>query len=573
MSTNGYRQIRNELGVLEGELADAYEAGAISRRTFLVRGSVLGLSAATLGSILAACGGDEESSDTTAAPAGGGDETPEATDAPAGGTKEGGILRVAAQRPGSPLDPVAMDNIGSYTPVVMSLEYLAGVGEGAALAPMLAESWSPNDDGSVWTFNIRQGVKWHSGDDFTAEHVVGALDRLAASNLSAYIDPGSAVVDGTSVVVTLKNPDGQFPYQVSPYNPQSVMTPPDYAPGTLFDQNPNGTSAFKLDSYDVATGANYVRFDDWWGGKVSFDGVEIIFSDDNATQINSVIAGEADAVIQFAVSDADALFASDEVTIDSIKGAGHRQIWFNVREGTFAGENGRKIREAVALGLDRQGLIDTVLQGRGDVGNDHPIAPVYEFFDPASPAQRTRDIERAKALLEEAGAAGLSITMHAPELQEIALLAEVVQSQLSEIGMNITLNVESTSTFYNRWCAVYDSETPPAGCDGGEEFGIVDYGNRGTPDVYLVKAYATGEWNSAHYLSDEFNAAVAKYQAALDLEGRKAAITEVQEIAHRDIPYVIPYFYNTLSAWRKNVTGIRHTGLGHFYLGNASFTA
>ncbi|MEY2959009.1 MAG: hypothetical protein RLZZ01_1577 [Actinomycetota bacterium] len=573
MSTNGYEQIRNELGALEGELADAYQAGAISRRTFLVRGSVLGLSAATLGSILAACGGDEEASGSTEAPAGGGEDTTAGAEEPASGTKEGGILRVAAQRPGSPLDPVAMDNIGSYTPVVMSMEYLAGIGEGAALAPMLAESWSPNDDGSVWTFNIRQGVKWHSGDDFTAEHVVGALDRLAASNLSAYIDPGSAVVDGTSVVVTLKNPDGQFPYQVSPYNPQSVMTPPDYAPGTLFDQNPNGTSAFKLDTYDVATGANYVRFDDWWGGKVAFDGVEIIFSDDNATQINSVIAGEADALIQFGVSDADALFASDEVTIDSIQGAGHRQIWFNVREGTFAGENGRKIREAVALGLDRQALVDTVLQGRGDVGNDHPVAPVYEFFDPTSPTQRERDIDRAKALLEEAGAAGLSITMHAPELQEIALLAEVVQSQLSEIGMNITLNVESTSTFYNRWCAVYDSETPPAGCDGGEEFGIVDYGNRGTPDVYLVKAYATGEWNSAHYLSDEFNAAVAKYQAALDLEGRKAAITEVQEIAHRDIPYVIPYFYNTLSAWRKNVTGIRHTGLGHFYLGNASFTA
>ncbi|MGA1555258.1 MAG: ABC transporter substrate-binding protein [Ilumatobacteraceae bacterium] len=572
MSTNGYEHIRNDLGVLEGELADAYQAGAISRRTFLVRGSVLGLSAATLGSILAACGGDEESSDTTTAPAGG-DDAPAPTEAPAGGSKEGGILRVAAQRPGSPLDPVAMDNIGSYTPVVMSMEYLAGIGEGAALAPMLAESWSPNDDGSVWTFNIRQGVKWHSGDDFTAEHVVGALDRLAASNLSAYIDPGSAVVDGTSVVVTLKNPDGQFPYQVSPYNPQSVMTPPDYAPGTLFDQNPNGTSAFKLDTYDVATGANYVRFDDWWGGKVAFDGVEIIFSDDNATQINSVIAGETDALIQFGVSDADALFASDDRRCDAEFRLKRRKQDAISRQFHPTAQHGPFSTSGVANDLDRQALADTGLPGRGDVGNDHPVAPVYEFFDPTSPTQRERDIDRAKALLEEAGAAGLSITMHAPELQEIALLAEVVQSQLSEIGMNITLNVESTSTFYNRWCAVYDSETPPAGCDGGEEFGIVDYGNRGTPDVYLVKAYATGEWNSAHYLSDEFNAAVAKYQAALDLEGRKAAITEVQEIAHRDIPYVIPYFYNTLSAWRKNVTGIRHTGLGHFYLGNASFTA
>lgn len=583
MSGSRFRSLRGQLGNLEGELVDSYAEGKISRRTLLVRGSVLGLSVTTLGSILSACGGDDDDASDAGAPSGtdapGGTDAPSATAAPqAGEIIPGGVLRIAGQRPGSPLDPVAMDNIGSYSPVVMSMEYLCGKGEGAALAPMLAESWSPNDDGSVWTFKIRQGVKWHDGTDFTAADVVGALDRLAPTNLTAYIDPGSAVViDDATVEVTLKNPDGQFPYQVSPYNPQSLITPPDYVIGDLFDQKPNGTSAFKLTSYDVATGAKYERFDDWWGGKVALDGVEIIFSDDNATQINGLLGGQVDAIVQFAVSDADALFSSDEVTIDSIQGAGHRQIWFNVREGTFAGENGAKIREAVALGIDRQALIDTVLQGRGDLGNDHPIAPVYEYHDASQP-QRTRDIERAKTLLEEAGATGLALTLHAPDLQEIALLAEVVQSQLSEIGLDITLNVESTSTFYNQWCAVYDSDVPRSdgsltGCDGGADFGIVDYGNRGTPDVYLVKAYATGEWNSARYDSPEFNAAVKEYQAALDVESRRAPVSKIQEIAHRDIPYVIPYFYNTLTAYAKNVTGVEHTGLGHYFLGSAGFTA
>jgi peptide/nickel transport system substrate-binding protein len=139
--------------------------------------------------------------------------------------------------------------------------------------------------------------------------------------------------------------------------------------------------------------------------------------------------------------------------------------------------------------------------------------------------------------------------------------------------MNITLNVESTDTFYDRWCKVYDSEVAPAGCDGGEEFGIVDYGNRGTPDVYLVKAYATGEWNSAHYISEPFNAAVAEYQASLDLAGRKAAITKVQAIANEDVPYVIPYFYNSLMAYSNSVTGIVASGLGHYELGKAGFVA
>jgi len=91
--------------------------------------------------------------------------------------------------------------------------------------------------------------------------------------------------------------------------------------------------------------------------------------------------------------------------------------------------------------------------------------------------------------------------------------------------------------------------------------------------VYLVKAYATGEWNSAHYDSPEFNAAVKEYQAALDTESRKAPVKKIQEIAHSDIPYVIPYFYNTLTAYSKNVTGVQHTGLGHYFLGKAGFTA
>ena len=161
--------------------------------------------------------------------------------------------------------------------------------------------------------------------------------------------------------------------------------------------------------------------------------------------------------------------------------------------------------------------------------------------------------------------------MHVPDLVEIPQLAELMQTQLKEIGVNVTLNVESTDTFYDRWCKVYDSTNEPAGCDGGEEFGIVDYGNRGTPDVYLVKAYATGEWNSAHYVSEDFRAAVKEYQAALDLDGRKAAVKKIQAIAQEDVPYVIPYFYDSLFAYKKGVTGIVATGLGHFYLGAAGF--
>ena len=548
-----YEGAGRDLGKLEKGLINSYVEGAVSRRSFLVRGSVMGLSATFLGSVLAACGDDEDSSSS-----GGGD------------IKQGGTIRIATQTPGAALDPVAMAELGTYTQIATAFEYLAGPGEGAAVAPMLAESWSPNDDGSVWTFKLRAGVKWHDGSDFTSADVVATMDRLAGSNLGSYIVEGATTaVDDLTVEIALNAPDGQFPYQVSIYNPQSVITPESFVLGSTLDAAKTGTGAFKLDSFDPAVGATYVRNDAWWGGVPFLDKVEFVFSEDLPTQVTGMAAGEVDAIVQFAVIGGDALLNNDGITVESIRGAAHRQIWMNVREGTFADI---KVREAVALGIDRQALVDTVLSGRGDIGNDHPVAPAYEGYDD-SLAQRERDVDKAKALLEEAGQAGLEITLHAPDLQEIPQLAELIQSQLKDIGMTLTLNVEPTSTFYDKWCAVYDSTNEPAGCDGGAEFGIVDYGNRGTPDVYLVKAYATGEWNSAHYNSEEFNAAVAEYQAALDLDTRKAAVKKIQAIAHADIPYVIPYFYNSLTAYKKNVSGIRATGLGHFYLGKAGFTS
>jgi peptide/nickel transport system substrate-binding protein len=437
---------------------------------------------------------------------------------------------------------------------------------------MLAEEWTPNDDGSKWTFKLRQGVKWHSGGDFTSADVVATMDRMVeAGKLSAYMDAGGcAAIDDHTVEFTLKAPDGQFPYNVCHWNPQTIITPVDYATGTTLDAKPDGTGPFKLDSFDVSTGATFSRNDAWWGGTPYLDGLQFIFSDDLATQITGLQAGEADTCVQISVLDGAAIINNpDQFTTESIRGAAHRQIWMNVREGTFTDVN---VRTAIALGLDRQALVDTCLGGKGDVGNDHPIAPVYEFHD-TSQAQRERDVAKATQLLADAGKAGLAITMHVPKLQEIPQLAELVQSQLKEIGMDVTLNVESTDTFYDRWCKVYDSTNEPAGCDGGEEFGIVDYGNRGVPDVYLVKAYATGEWNSAHYNSEEFKQAVKDYQAALTLDARKEPVSRIQSIANADVPYVIPYFYNSLFAYANTVTGIRATGLGHFYCGTAGFKA
>ena len=572
MTDSIFDRLRRGASPVELELTEAFAQGRITRRAFVQRGSVIGLSVAFMGSVIAACGSDGKSktatssSSTLAGTAVA--STTAAGTAAAGAIKKGGTLRIAAQKPAGPLDPVAMADLGTYTPVVTAFEYLVDI-LGAEVKPMLAESWKPNADGSVWTFSLRKGVKWHDGTAFTAADVVATMDRLSASNLKAYIKVGSTkAIDDFTVEITLNNPDGQFPQQVGAYNPQSVITPKDYVLGTTLDKRMTGTGAFKMTKYDPAIGATFEANTDWWGGTPYLNKLEFLFSEDIATQIAGLQGGAADAIVQFSVLGGDALLSDSNMVVETIHGSAHRQIWMNTREGNYTDV---KVRQAIALGIDRQALIDTVLKGKGDIGNDHPISPIYPFFDATLP-QRKRDVEKAKQLLKDAGKEGLEATMYFPNLQEIPQLAQLVQSQLKDIGMKVTLQQEK-NVDGDEWCKVYDSKVEPAGCDGGMDFGIVDYGPRGVPDVYLVKAYATGEWNSAHYISEPFRAAVKKYQSSLDLDGQKAAIKDIQKIANTDVPYAIPYFYNTLLAHTKKVTGIVATGLGHFYCGKAGFTA
>ena len=572
MANSLFDKLRRDASPVELELIEAYAQGRVTRRAFVQRGSVIGLSFAFMGSVIAACSSDSKTTGTNAAATTTvvGATVPGTTPATtaAGAIKQGGTLRIAAQKPAGPLDPVAMADLGTYTPTVTCFEYLVNT-LGATLSPMLAESWKPNADGSVWTFNLRKGVKWHDGKPFTSADVVATMDRLAGSNLKSYISAGSTkALDDLTVEITLSHADGQFPFQVGPYNPQAVITPKDYALGTTLDKSPNGTGAFKLTKYDAATGAIFDANADWWGGKPYLDKLQFIFSESIATMVSGYLGGAADALVQFSVVGGDAVLADKNTNVGIIHGAAHREVWMNCREGDFTD---KRVRQAIALGIDRQALIDTVLKGKGDIGNDHPIAPIYPFFDATQP-QRARDIAKAKQLLSDAGKTNFAPTMYFPNLQEIPQLAQVIQSQLKDIGVNVTLTQEK-EVDGEEWCKVYDSKVEPAGCDGGKDFGIVDYGPRGVPDVYLVKAYATGEWNSAHYISEPFRAAVKAYQGSLDLDGQKTAIKDIQKIANEDVPYAIPYFYNSLIASSKKVTGIVATGLGHFYCGKAGFVA
>src|SRR5581483_4179693 len=198
--------VRRRMTEIENDLVDELVSGRIGRRDFLRHGSLLGLSLPLLGSIAAGVGAGEM---LTATPA----------RAAAGGT-----IRVASQVPAGAVEPVTVDDQGGLMMLHQTGEFLSISGPDLKLKPWLATSWKPNDDGTVWTFKIRQGVKFHNGNPMTAADVVASVERLAdpknSSNALSVFKGTLSVgntkqVDDYTVEFHLDAANGNFPYLVS----------------------------------------------------------------------------------------------------------------------------------------------------------------------------------------------------------------------------------------------------------------------------------------------------------------------------------------------------------------------
>jgi peptide/nickel transport system substrate-binding protein len=278
--------------------------------------------------------------------------------------------------------------------------------------------------------------------------------------------------------------------------------------------------------------------------------------------------GQVDCIVQFDVLSGEALLSDANTNVIATRAALHRQIWMRVDTGQFTK---KEVRQALALSLDRPAMIEQLFKGKADLGNDHVIAPIYPYFDDSVP-QRTRDIAKAKSLLAAAGTPTISAKLHAGQLLEIPDLATLIKSQAAEAGFNLEVAVESLDTFYGaQWCPETPKDPP---CSGAAELGIVDYGHRATPDVYLNAALKSkGIWNSSQYNSPEFDAAFGEFQAAIGVDAQKAACKKIETILNEDVPIALPYWYNYLAGSAKKYSGIYSSALGQMFFSAASQSA
>jgi peptide/nickel transport system substrate-binding protein len=516
------------------KLVEQLEARRVDRREFLRTATLLGLSATTAYGIVGRVFGE------SAVPRARAQGTP----------KQGGILRVA-------MEVQKMDDPATYSWTQMSnqtrhiAEYLAITGPDNVTRPMLAESWEASDDLKTWTFHLRQGVLWHNGEEFVADHVVWNIERwrnpdLGSSNigLSTFASMDSVeAVDKHTVRFNLNKPVLSAPEDCYNY-PTTILHPSFEAP---FSDNPIGTGPYTLGE-PLAVGDRCIlkritqttdgKEFKYWGGDVYLDEIHYYhFDADN--QLTAFASGDVDTIYAFGIEQYDFAEALDGEIVPA-RTAQTVCCRFRVSEAPF---DNKKLRQAIVKATDNTVYRDFVFQGRGDVAENHHVAPIHPEYFQLPPLQR--DVEAAKALLEEAGYPdGIDLTIDVGNTDGPwhQTLCELWRDQLKDAGINLNINVMPASKYWEIWDKTL--------------FGCTAWTHRPLGTMVLSLGYRTGvPWNESTYANPEFDAALNDAEATLDVAERTAKMEKVEKILQDDAVMVQPVWRPVFTIITNQVKG------------------
>jgi peptide/nickel transport system substrate-binding protein len=480
--------------------------------------------------------------------------------------RRGGTLRVGLLAPIAKPDPVVTSDDGAIYANQIAGEYLVHANPDFTLSPSLATAWKAETP-KTWTFTLRQGVTWHDGSPFTAADVVATFDRLtdpqtnsaALSSLKGVLSHGNTErIDNQTVRFHLDTPFVFFPYLVSPFDYSSIVLPKNYTLGSYMDR-PIGTGPFMLQQYVPQQSATWVKNPNYWNRNLPYlDQIKAQFySDENAIAIG-LAAGEIDLLVNQTIAGARPLFANRNVNTTLAKSAGYWAPAMRVDTPPF---NDKRVRQAIALSLDRPKIIQTLFNGKAEIGNDHLFAPVYPDSSLAlrEVPQRKQNYALAKHLLAEAGHRhGLNVDfVTESDVFQLADYALLIKSQCKPAGINVNVRLLTDAAFHqnNLWLT-----TP---------WGMVSWLPRGSFGQTVNTAYRkSSPWNSSHFANSQFERLVRQYDGELDEQKRRKMAVNIARLQRDQVPTLIAFFQDSVRAARKSVHNLQPGPAVYSYLGN-----
>ena len=408
-------------------------------------------------------------------------------------------------------------------------------------------------------------MKFHDGTPLSADDVVATFNRLltkdsqALSSFKGVLSQGGVhKVDDHTVRFDLDSPNGFFPYLTGQMTYQAIILPKSYElPSDLskpgeWTNKMNGTGPFTLKQNRGAAGLTFAANPSYWGGKPAIDTVEYSILEDQA-RVTALQSGQIDLAHQISFQGAQQL--QGHANVIPLQTANHRYLNMNVHVKPF---NDVRVRQAIALALDRPQIASGLWGKYAQVGNDSPMWPGYAFTDKSVP-QRKQNLAKARALLKAAGATNLNLTLTCYRSFEMPDYAQRVAQALKKIGINCQVKVYTSAQYFDGVSFGAAGKIAPW---LSTNFGIVDYGHRPVPLTYLNAALRSGGvWNAARYNSKKFDTMINNFQSAASLKAQKKFARQIELQLLKDTPVIYGYFYNFIAAASPKVHGYVPDGI------------
>jgi peptide/nickel transport system substrate-binding protein len=461
--------------------------------------------------------------------------------------RRGGVLKVSHANRIATLNVLQLSGPAEYLAVDMLYSGLTRMGPNQRPVPDLAESWVGDGEAKLFTFKLRPGLTFHDGSPCTAEDVVATFKAILVPATASPARPVLNMIDEVTAVdpvtvrFALKVSYADFPISVAHANARIVSAKALAGPLTELDTRPNGTGPFKLETYDSARLTRLVRFDRYYQqDKPLLDAVEMYLFPDLAAESTNFLSGTMDAMLE--VQQADFKRIGSSRGVNALRVASGRFINVVMRQDQKPFDDIR-VRRALALSVDRDLLVDLVLEGLGRPAYDNILSPEFRFrietpkvnYDPAA----------ARRLLAEAGhPQGLKVKLVASNRPAIrAQVAIAIKEMARPAGFDIEVETMPHDTFLaNVWRK--------------GNFYMGYWGMQPTEDATFTllltsdAAFEDSAWKNA-----EFDALVAKGRSTLDDAERARLYAQAQRLIVRDLPNLFPFYQDVLTASRDWVKG------------------
>lgn len=485
--------------------AAEYQSGQLSRREFLSRATMLGVSASAAYGLIGAT---------------------MPTPARAAATK-GGTLRVNMET--KAMKEPRLWDWTEYSNFCRGwLDYLTLFNRDGSVVGGLVESWVANDDATQYRLNLRRGVKWNNGDDFTAEDVVHNFELWADGNLEGNsmasrvaalqnsetkkLTEGSVVaIDDHTIQLKLNSPDISIMAALSDY-PAAVVHR-SFKGGDPV-ASPIGTGAYLPESYEVGVKAVLVRNPnhDYWPEGGWLDRIEFIdFGTDQSTVFASAESGEIDLTYR-TDSDFVTLFDGLGWTKTETVTANTLAVRFNQLSAPY---DNREVRRGIQMAVDNALVLELAIGGLGLPGENHHVCPVHPEYAQLPPL--VVDPAKGAAMVADAGHADTEFEIISLDTEWQKNTCDVVAAQMRDAGLNVKRTILPGATFWNDWLKY--------------PFSATEWGPRPLGIQIMSLAYKSGAaWNESAFSNAEFDSLLEQGLSVADADARREIMAKMEKI-------------------------------------------